>query len=197
MGSSEHAHLAWARPECWDGAAFDGGWSTRLAGREEVIEPATGQPLWGTGIADAADMQAAIGRAHAAQPAWAAAGPRERAAILFTAAGLFERHLDELALAIARETGGILPKGQLEAREAATLCRIAGGGGWCCTSGLRPPFISLFINIDYAMDCRIRDGGFKSEVQHLPTCKVRRCTTLPAPATTANCSPKTGSPLPA
>ncbi|AVS91242.1 benzaldehyde dehydrogenase [Paracidovorax avenae] len=127
MGSSEHAHLAWARPECWDGAAFDGGWSTRLAGRQEVIEPATGRPLWGTGIADAADMQAAIGRAHAAQPAWAATGPRERAAILFAAAGLFERHLDELALAVARETGGILPKGQLEAREAATLCRIAGG----------------------------------------------------------------------
>ena len=38
-------------------------------------------------------------------------------------------------------------------------------------------------------------GGFKSEVQHLPTCKVRRC--QPPPRTITNYSLKTVSPLPA
>ncbi|WP_295542793.1 aldehyde dehydrogenase family protein [uncultured Pseudacidovorax sp.] len=127
MGSSEHAHLAWARPSCWDGQAFDGGWSTPLASSQDVIEPATGRPLWRTGLASVADMQAAIGRAQAAQPAWAATGARERAAILLAAAQAFEQHFDELALAVARETGAILPKGQHEVREAIVLCRIAAG----------------------------------------------------------------------
>ena len=43
----------------------------------------------------------------------------------------------------------------------------------------------------------IKGGGFKTEAQHLPPCKVRRCKPPPVPATTANCSPKTASPLPA
>ena len=41
------------------------------------------------------------------------------------AAALFEQHFDELALMIARETGGIIPKGQHEVREAVVLCRLA------------------------------------------------------------------------
>ena len=40
------------------------------------------------------------------------------------------------------------------------------------------------------------DGGFKTEVQHLPNRKVRRCN-IPVLATTSSSSPKTASPLPA
>ena len=43
------------------------------------------------------------------------------------AAALFQQHFDELALYVARETGGILPKGQHEVREAVTLCQLAAG----------------------------------------------------------------------
>ncbi len=123
MGAAEH--INWADAACWNGTAFDGGWSTRLAASQDVVEPATGQPLWRTGVASGADMSAAIGRAHAAQAAWAATPPRDRAAILLKAAALFEQHFDELALMIARETGGIIPKGQHEVREAVVLCRLA------------------------------------------------------------------------
>lgn len=115
----------WIDAACWDGKAFDGGWSTRLAESQDVLEPATGRALWRTGVASATDMQAAIGRAHAAQAAWAATAPRDRSAILLKAASLFEQHFDELALLIARETGGIIPKGQHEVREAVVLCRLA------------------------------------------------------------------------
>ncbi len=115
----------WVDEARWDGMAFDGGWSTRLAERQEVLEPATGRPLWRIGVASASDMQAAIGRAQAAQAAWAATPPRDRSAVMLKAAALFEQHFDELALLIARETGGIIPKGQHEVREAVVLCRLA------------------------------------------------------------------------
>ena len=40
-------------------------------------------------------------------------------------AQLLQAHFDELAMAIARETGGIVPKGQHEVKEAIVLCQIA------------------------------------------------------------------------
>lgn len=123
MGVAEQ--INWVDAACWNGTAFDGAWNTKLAASQDVLEPATGQPLWRTGVASAADMTAAIGRAHAAQAAWAATSPRDRAAVMLKAAMLFERHFDELSLVIARETGGIIPKGQHEVRESVVLCRLA------------------------------------------------------------------------
>ena len=109
----------------WAGKAFDGGWSTTLSEVRDITEPATGRVLGQVGVANAHEMQAAIGKAHAAQAAWAAQGPRERAAVLLRAARVLEEHLDELSATIARETGGILAKGQHEVREAAVLCNLA------------------------------------------------------------------------
>lgn len=123
MGVADH--INWVDAACWNGTAFDGGWYTRLAENQDVLEPATGKPLWRVGVASGADMTAAIGRAHEAQRAWAATSPRERAAIMHKAAELFEQHFDELSLMIARETGGIIPKGQHEVRESVVLCRLA------------------------------------------------------------------------
>lgn len=123
MGVSEKPGLLDNR--LWAGKAFDGAWSTALSTARDAVEPATGQVLSRVGIASAADMQAAIGRAQQAQAAWAATGPRERAAVFHRAASIFEQHFDELAVTVARETGGIVPKGQHEVREAITLCHLA------------------------------------------------------------------------
>ena len=123
MGVAEK--INWVDSNCWNGTVFDGGWNTRLADQQDVLEPATGQLLWRVGVASAADMTTAIERAHAAQASWAATSPRERAAIMLKAAALFERHFDELSLMIARETGGIIPKGQHEVRESVVLCQLA------------------------------------------------------------------------
>jgi benzaldehyde dehydrogenase (NAD) len=113
-------------PLSWRGCVYDGGeWTTPRGGARAVIEPATGGVLGRTGVADAEDMRNAIGRAVAAQAAWAATGPRERAAVMHRAAAVFQRHFDELALMVARETGGILPKGQHEVKEAIILCQLA------------------------------------------------------------------------
>ncbi len=97
------------------------------AGRHDVIEPATGQVLCTVGIANAADVAAATAAAAAAQADWVATPPREKAEIFRRAAALFQANFDVLALFAARETGGILAKGQHEIREAALICHLAAG----------------------------------------------------------------------
>ncbi|MNC83463.1 hypothetical protein D3C75_1374320 [compost metagenome] len=52
-----------------------------MGGSNSVREPATGEVLTVTGLADAADIAFASLNAARAQPAWAALGPRERAQI--------------------------------------------------------------------------------------------------------------------
>jgi benzaldehyde dehydrogenase (NAD) len=118
---------AFLSPQHWDERVFTGTWTSTKGGAREVVEPATGEALARVGIADGADMGQACEEAAAAQPAWAAMAPRERAEIMRRAGTLFEQHAEELALFIARETGGILPKAQHEVREAATLCHLAAG----------------------------------------------------------------------
>ena len=115
-------------PQAWHGMLYrDGAWCAPQGGERAVVEPATGTTLWTTGVASAADMVGAIASAAAAQPAWAALPPRERAAVFHRAAQGFQQHAKELALAVARETGAILAKGEHEVREAITLCQIAAG----------------------------------------------------------------------
>ena len=105
---------------------LDGQWQSAAAKRS-VAEPATGEHWADVAIANADEMRAAIGRAQAAQAAWAATSPRDRAAVLLRAAQVLQQHFDEGALAIARETGGIVPKGQHEMKEAIVICQIAAG----------------------------------------------------------------------
>jgi benzaldehyde dehydrogenase (NAD) len=109
----------------WQGKIFDGSWTAAQGGSQPIIEPATGATLGHTGKANAADIAHAAASARAAQRAWAASDYKERAAIFRCAATLLERHHDELAVWIARETGGIMPKAQLELREGAAHLREA------------------------------------------------------------------------
>lgn len=96
-------------------------------GLRDVIEPATGQVLCSVGIANAADVAVATAAAASTQKTWVAVPPREKAEIFRRAAALFQQHFDALALFAARETGGILAKGQHEIREAALICNLAAG----------------------------------------------------------------------
>lgn len=111
----------------WKGRIFGGTWERAAGGVREVIEPATGDTIAQVGLANADDIAQAAQAAAQAQPAWAALPPRDRAAILRGAAAVLEREFDALALYVSRETGGIVPKGQHELREAITLFQIAAG----------------------------------------------------------------------
>jgi benzaldehyde dehydrogenase (NAD) len=99
--------------------------TTLSGGTRDVVEPATGQTLCTVGIANASDVATATRSAVAAQKAWVAVPPRDKATILRRAGDLFQQHFDELALYCTRETGAILPKGQHEVREAITICHLA------------------------------------------------------------------------
>lgn len=104
----------------WKGRIFNGRWVASQGGARDVLEPASGQPLANVGFASAADVETAAAAAKA-QRAWAAVGQRERAALLRQAAAVLERDAEALAVIVARESGGIIPKGQHELREAAII----------------------------------------------------------------------------
>ncbi|MRV73017.1 aldehyde dehydrogenase family protein [Duganella sp. FT92W] len=110
--------IAFLHDSTWHGKVFDGDWIAAHGGSQPIIEPATGDTLGATGLADAHDVARAALAARAAQRGWAAMDYKQRAQIFRKAAALLEQHGDELAAWIARETGGILPKAQLEVREA-------------------------------------------------------------------------------
>ncbi|MFM1886433.1 MAG: hypothetical protein RL026_1590 [Pseudomonadota bacterium] len=105
----------------WEGRIFNGQWVGSLGGERAVPEPATGRPFPKTGFANAADITAACAAAAAAQPAWAAFDARQRAAIFRKAAAILEQDGQALGTLVARESGGIIPKGLHEIRETAQI----------------------------------------------------------------------------
>ena len=102
------------------------GW-VATAATLDVVDKASGQTLCTVGQASADEVAQAARDAAAAQAAWAARPPRERADILRAAGDALKAEFDAISVHIARETGGIMPKAQLEVNEAATLCYLASG----------------------------------------------------------------------
>jgi acyl-CoA reductase-like NAD-dependent aldehyde dehydrogenase len=81
-------------------------WSSTLVEDQfTVMNPATGRPLALVGAAGAAEVDAAVRAAQAAQPAWANRPPRERGRYLREAAQLIRVHADELAVLESSEMG--------------------------------------------------------------------------------------------
>src|SRR5579863_2731869 len=69
------------------------------------LNPATGELLREFECAGEAEVQAAVARAHAAQPAWAQLGLRRRIEILRDFQGRLHAGKSEIATAITREAG--------------------------------------------------------------------------------------------
>lgn len=63
----------------------------------QTLNPATGQVLAEIALADASDVDAAVGAAKAAFPAWSQTIAADRAALLFKLADLIDAHADALA----------------------------------------------------------------------------------------------------
>ena len=81
----------------------------RVAGESgrsaDVFNPATGEVQGRVALASAADVDHAVARARAAQPAWAAANPQRRARVMMKFVELLNRDMAHLAEAISREHG--------------------------------------------------------------------------------------------
>jgi aldehyde dehydrogenase (NAD+) len=69
------------------------------------MDPATGTPLCEVARSSAADVDLAVGRAKAAQPAWAAMTVVKRGDILRQIALLMREHCNAIATLVAKETG--------------------------------------------------------------------------------------------
>ena len=107
----------------------------RFAGKEHVFCGGKGaicqiqsphdlrQPVGSIGEATAADVDAAIAAAHAAQPGWDALGGSARAKLLDRAADLYEENTDLLLSLCQREAGKTLVDAVLELREAVDFLR--------------------------------------------------------------------------
>ena len=71
----------------------------------EKLCPADGAPLCIATRSDAADVAAAVAAARSAQPAWAARTPVERGRLVRELALALQSRREELADAVAEETG--------------------------------------------------------------------------------------------
>jgi benzaldehyde dehydrogenase (NAD) len=106
----------------WEGKIFASGWTGGGGPPIRVTEPATGKQLADLGSASTEDVMKAASLATAAQEAWQAVPPSERAAVLRRAGSLFDEHAEEIQGWIIRESGGIPPKAALETAIAAAEC---------------------------------------------------------------------------
>ena len=85
---------------------IDGTWRDGATGATfEVTDPATGDTVATVASATPDDARRACDAAAAAQPAWAATAPRDRAEVLRRCWELMMEHQDELAEMIVREQG--------------------------------------------------------------------------------------------
>lgn len=80
------------------------------------INPATGEVVGEVRVAPQDQIQAAVDRARAAQPAWAALGLDGRAEVLKRAAQIFADRVDAHAELMTREQGKPLAEARVEAR---------------------------------------------------------------------------------
>jgi benzaldehyde dehydrogenase (NAD) len=94
--------------DTWQGNVFLGGkWSPASGGLEDVIEPATGNPLGQVGLATPGDLALAAEDAAHAQRGWAAMPHTHRAAVLRRAGQLFAEYAEEVSWWNIREVGAI------------------------------------------------------------------------------------------
>ncbi|RBP11381.1 succinate-semialdehyde dehydrogenase/glutarate-semialdehyde dehydrogenase [Roseiarcus fermentans] len=108
-----------------DRELFIGGrWRPARQGRRALIsDPATGDPVGSTAIADADDIADAVAEAKRALPGWAATHPDERARILRRAADLIVERLDSMADLLTREQGKPIPDAVKEIRFGVEVIR--------------------------------------------------------------------------
>lgn len=105
-----------------DGQIYSGQWTTAHGGDTAIVEPATGDELGRTGVADAEDVASACAAAAAAQRDWAAAGFEQRAGVLRRAGALVEQHAAELQSWVIRETGAVAGMAEFAVGVAAQEC---------------------------------------------------------------------------
>ncbi|MEO7115817.1 MAG: CoA-acylating methylmalonate-semialdehyde dehydrogenase, partial [Caldimonas sp.] len=98
------------------------------SGRSQAVyNPATGAVSRRVALASAAEVDAAVAAAKAAQPAWANTPPLRRARVLNAFLALLNRHRDELAAMITAEHGKVFSDAQGEVMRGIDIVEFACG----------------------------------------------------------------------
>jgi malonate-semialdehyde dehydrogenase (acetylating)/methylmalonate-semialdehyde dehydrogenase len=107
---------------------IDGRRTTGRAARlGEVFDPNTGRVQAEVPLASAAEMDAAIASAAAAQPGWAAINPQRRARVLMRFRELVEGEIDALALMLSREHGKVVADAKGDIQRGLEVIEFACG----------------------------------------------------------------------
>ena len=102
----------------------------RSGGTFPVVNPATGLQVATAALGDAADVDAAVADAKAAQLAWARMPSRKRGALVAQCAAIIRDHVEELGRLMALETGKALrTESRVEANTVADVLEFFGGLG--------------------------------------------------------------------
>jgi malonate-semialdehyde dehydrogenase (acetylating)/methylmalonate-semialdehyde dehydrogenase len=90
-----------------------------------VHDPSTGDVIGRVPLSTAAEVDAAVAAARAAQPAWAATPIKERAQVFHRYRHLLEAHRDELAALVTEEHGKTVAEARAEVDKAIELVEFA------------------------------------------------------------------------
>jgi len=93
----------------------------------DVFNPTRGEPCARVALAEPRDVDAAVGAALKAFPAWAATPPLARARILFKYLQLCQQHVDEFAATVVREHGKTFADAQGEVARGIEVVEFAVG----------------------------------------------------------------------
>ncbi len=93
----------------------------------DVFNPARGEPCARVALAEPRDVDAAVGAALAAFPAWAATPPLARARVLFKYLQLCQQHTDDFAAMVVREHGKTFADAQGEVARGIEVVEFAVG----------------------------------------------------------------------
>ncbi|WP_294099273.1 CoA-acylating methylmalonate-semialdehyde dehydrogenase [Sphingomonas sp.] len=93
----------------------------------DVFNPSTGQIQARVGFSTTADLDRAVAKAQAAQPAWAATNPQRRARVMFNFRALLEANMQELAELLASEHGKVVADAKGDIMRGLEVIEFAAG----------------------------------------------------------------------
>lgn len=107
----------------------DGDWRTAAEGetRPDINPGDVSDRIGDVAESGAADVDAAVAAARAAQPEWKALGPIKRAEFLRAAERLLAERIDEIAATITREQGKLLKESRGEVQRAQAILDFTAG----------------------------------------------------------------------
>lgn len=121
------------------GLCIGGEWVPALSGKTtEVRDPATGELVGRSSVADAADVDRAVVAAQAGFRRWSALTADERCAILLRAAALMDERIEAIAELLTREQGKTVPDSRKEIGFAAQVIRYYAEQGRRVAGSIRP-----------------------------------------------------------